>query len=196
LIGKRRLEKAISRVDPEKTEFEIHYVPYHVDPSITEPRPVKEYLSGRLGPDFESKLAGAREAASEFGYTFPFNGFAANTFDAHRVITYTGNKLGWKAQQKVLDATFEAYFEEGKDVSNPAVLVECAATAGVPEAQVLALLSSDDLKAEVQRQMDARRKIGSIPGYSIDGKISFTGTQGPETFTDIFEDLGIPLLDA
>jgi len=196
LIGKRRMEKALARVDPEKTEVQVHYMPYQLDPSITGTQPLQTYLNNRFGPAFSRMLVPVRAAGKEFGIEFPFDGVSANTLNAHRVLTYTSNKLGWEAQLKVLDAIFDAPFERAKDISDPAVLAACASQGGVAEADVITLLEGDDLKAEVARSISARRNIGGVPNYVIDGKYSISGAQDPETICNVLEDLGVTLLDA
>src|SRR5690606_29807263 len=74
-IGKRRLEKALNKLDSEYT-FEVTYHPFELNPSITESGVnQKQYLSQKFGGEerYEKITAHVTQVAAEEGITFNFH---------------------------------------------------------------------------------------------------------------------------
>jgi predicted DsbA family dithiol-disulfide isomerase len=72
---------------------------------------------------------------------------------------------------------FAAYFNEGRDVGDPAVLAEIGASAGLDRTRILAMLASDEGQAEVRS--DLRRavslRVSGVPTVLVDGIPLFSG---------------------
>ena len=80
-----------------------------------------------------------------------------NTMDAHRLIRWAGEQ---GRQDALVDRLFEAYFAEGQDIGDRAVLAEAAAAAGLgPRRRRVAYLESDSGEAEVAAE-DAAVRAG------------------------------------
>ncbi len=106
-----------------------------------------------------------------------------NTFDAHRLLHWAG-EVGGGVQRTLKLALLKAYFTEGRNVSDAAVLLELATAAGLPEAGARDLLDSDRYAAEVrdaERQVQAQG-ISSVPAIIVNQRHLIQGGQPVEVF--------------
>jgi len=128
-IGKRRLEKALALLKDE-IKPQLRWLPFQLNPGMPkEGMPRAEYRKAKFGSLERSRALDARviaEGKSE-GIEFAFDRIerTPNTSEAHKLIALAEN------QNAVVDALFRAYFEEAKDIGDPAVLAEIAARCGV-----------------------------------------------------------------
>src|SRR5262245_46176205 len=111
-----------------------------------------------------------------------------NTFDAHR-LTWLAGQEGM--QEKVVDGLFRAFFTEGRDIGDRAVLADIGAAAGMDRDAVNAFLESDRGAAEVRDEERQGREIGveAVPTFVIGGKFLVSGAQNPEVFVEAFRSL-------
>jgi predicted DsbA family dithiol-disulfide isomerase len=102
-----------------------------------------------------------------------------NSFQAHRLILLAGHD---GAQNAVVDALFQAYFIEGRDVGETSVLVEIATQAGLDQERALKFLQStvgaDEIRSQEQSAMNA--EISGVPTFILDGEVIFSGAVGAE----------------
>ncbi|MFT3977106.1 MAG: DsbA family oxidoreductase [Sphingomonas bacterium] len=104
-----------------------------------------------------------------------------NTFDAHRLIDWAQGEGDGLA---LAHALFRAYFTEGRDPGDPAVLAEAAREAGLDEAAAQAVIDGDARAAEV-RAAEARWRgegITSVPSIVVDGRYLIQGAQEPAAY--------------
>ena len=97
-----------------------------------------------------------------------------NTVDAHRLIWLAGQL---RKQDAVVDGLFAAYFNEGRDVGDQAVLADVGASAGLDRAMILAMLASDEGQAEVQSELQraVSLRVSGVPTVLVDGVPLFSG---------------------
>src|SRR5262245_3685132 len=109
-----------------------------------------------------------------------------NTFDAHRLIWLAGEE---GVQEEVVDGLFRAFFTEGRDIGDRAVLAEIGAAAGLQG--VAEFLESDRGANEVREEERKGREIGveAVPTFIVGGKYLISGAQGPEVFLEAFRSL-------
>jgi predicted DsbA family dithiol-disulfide isomerase len=169
-IGKRRLDKALA-LAPE-LNAEVRWLPFQLNPGMPkEGMPRAEYRKAKFGSLERSRSLDARviaEGRSE-GIEFAFDRIerTPNTAAAHQLIAISPD------QDKVVDALFRAYFEEAKDIGDPAVLAEIAAQCGVqgwPEKAA----DVSQLEEEV-RQMG----ISAVPTFIFERKTGVAGAYPP-----------------
>lgn len=111
------------------------------------------------------------QIGKQVGIEFAFGGKTGNTRDAHRVVQLAKTK-GESTQTRVMEALFQAYFENEKDITDHAVLTKAAVQGGLEEGEVREWLVSDRGGPEVDKEVNAaqRRFISGVPNFTINDK--------------------------
>ncbi|MFC7528974.1 DsbA family oxidoreductase [Actinoplanes sp. GCM10030250] len=186
-LGKRRLEKALKGLDATVT-----YRAYQLDPSpVPEPLPIKQVMAAKFGgPErAEQMFAQVTAIAAADGLTLDFDrAIAANTFTAHRLITWAATQ---ERQADMLDALQRAHFAGGVDIGSVPALAAVAGSIGMNEAVALAYLESDAGTSAVNTDVNEARELGitSVPTFVVDGKYAIQGAQEPATLRTAFEEI-------
>ncbi len=188
LIGKRRLEKALTMIDG--IEVEVRWRPYQLDSTLPEEgKDRQQYLEDKFGGPEQAREIYSRieEAGKSEGIDFAFDKIkvAPNTLNAHRVIRWAANG-GEEAQQKIVERLFNLFFVEGANIGDPAVLLEAAGTVGMNVEVMETLLPTDADRAEVENEIEAARKMGvtGVPCFIINNKYAVMGAQEPATIAE------------
>jgi predicted DsbA family dithiol-disulfide isomerase len=182
-IAKRRLERAVASL-PEGVTAAVRWLPFELNPEMPpEGMDRREYRTRKFGSwersrglDAEVAAVGAREG---IGFRHDLIGRTPNTRAAHRLIWLAGRE---GLDDALVEAIFRAYFLEGRDVGDPAVLAELAAGAGVARGRAEAFLAGDEGADAVARaELDARRAgVSGVPTFVLDGEQAFSGAQRAE----------------
>ncbi len=126
----------------------------------------------------QERLEGIGE---EVGIPFAFDRIAIspNTLDAHRLIRWAGET---GVDGDIVEALFQAYFVDGRNIGDPAVLADIAGSHGLDRASVAARLSSDEDRDAVRREIDAAQQIGvtGVPTFILAGRYALVGAQPAE----------------
>jgi predicted DsbA family dithiol-disulfide isomerase len=186
-IGKRRLEQAVALT---QTPLTIRWRPFQLDPTIPpEGKERRAYLEQKFGSAerIEEIYERVAAAGAEVGIPFAFDRIkvSPNTLDAHRLIRWAGES---NLQDAVVEALFRAYFFDGKDIGDRAVLADIAEAAGMDRAQIAERLTSDDDRAEVRADIVASQRIGvtGVPTYILAGRYGLVGAQPAEELARAF----------
>ena len=193
-LGKKRLDKAIESVKDELA-VAVTFRPYQLNPDMP-PEGVdnKKHLAEKLGgadavERAHDMLAGlGHEAGIDFD--FPAVKISPNTLDAHRLLRWAMIE-GSEVQGRVALALFKAYFEEGRNVGDRAVLLDVAEAAGMDRAVVTALFSAGADVDSVKEEIDMARDMGvtGVPCFIIDNKYAVMGAQSVDVLTDAFREI-------
>ncbi len=198
-IGKRRFAAAtaILDADPEFDEtVEIVYRAFQLDPGA--PRdttmPVLDAYARKFGgPERAARMIEDITAlAAAEGLAFHLDrAQRANTRDAHRLLWLAADEGPTGSQADVKERLLAAYFTEGRNVADPAVLTEIGEAAGLEPAVVTAMLDGDRGNAEVDADVRAarEREITGVPAYVIDGRWVIPGAQDPSVFVQVLRRL-------
>jgi predicted DsbA family dithiol-disulfide isomerase len=188
-IGKRRLEQALS-LRPQMT-FEVRWRPFQLDPS-TPPEGVDrlEHLTRKFGS--LDKLKPVQETLEQLGrdlgIPFAFDRITRtpNTLNSHRLIRWS-HSLG--LQDEMVEGLFRAYFVEGQDIGNTAVLARIGDAIGMDGELVEELLNSDADIESVTQQDSMARKFGvqGVPSFLIGGRSLIMGAEDPQTLADMID---------
>jgi len=189
-IGKANLDRALE-THPNHP-FQIEWHPFQLNPDMPDEGVDKrDYLNAKFGAervqDMHLRLKEAsRAAGAEIDPDVPKR--QPNTLNAHRLIHWAGLE---GRQAAVVSALFRAYWREGRDIGNAAVLADIAGAAGMDRAVVARLLASDadtdDIRA---RDEDARRKgVNSVPTFLIAQQYVVTGAQPPDVWGRVITEL-------
>ena len=132
-------------------------------------------------------LAHEEAAARAVGLEFRWrDAKPGNTFDAHRLL-HLGKSVG--LGDVVKDRFLRAYFSEGQEIGNPAVLRVLAQEAGLEAAAIDEVLASD-LYADAVRADERRAAelgIRGGPYFLIDGQMAIAGAQDVTEFVRVLQ---------
>ncbi|MFY8119585.1 MAG: DsbA family oxidoreductase [Roseateles sp.] len=186
-IGLKSLEQALARV-PE-LQVQLHFQPFELNPGMApEGEDIDEHLARKYGLP-PAQLAANRERIRERGAALGFDFVQGarsriyNTFDAHRLLHWAGEQSA-RAQRDLKLSLFTAYFTEGRDPSDHALLLERAVAVGLDAEQARAVLASDRY-ADAVREAEAfyqSHGISSVPAVIINERHLISGGQTPEVF--------------
>ena len=191
-VGKRRLERALA-AKPEETQVKIGWRPFQLNPEMPEGgMDRRDYLEAKFGGKEGAKrvYSAIEEAGKGEGLPFDFSQMARqpNTVNSHRLIDYAG-KNGH--QDEIVEALFQAYFMDGRDIGSVDELVEVATDAGLKEAPVRDYLESDEDLERIQAEDAMARQMGvqGVPCFIINNKYAISGAQDPAVFLQAWEQI-------
>jgi predicted DsbA family dithiol-disulfide isomerase/uncharacterized protein (DUF924 family) len=187
-IGKRKLESALAQLPP-RDRVEICWKSFQLQPDTkTDPaRNALQHLAERKGwsMDFARQAAADISGrARDVGLTFNYDRtVVANTFDAHRLVHYA-SMLG--KGDAMTEQLFKAYFTDGRNIADPAVLAELAVGAGLPGEGVKNVLASDGFADDVRRDIDDALQMGinGVPFFVFDNRYAVSGAQDTSVFLE------------
>jgi predicted DsbA family dithiol-disulfide isomerase len=89
------------------------------------------------------------------------------------------------------DALFRAYFVEGRDISQPAALLDIAERAGLPAAGAREVLDRRSFKAAVDADWELSRRLGvtGVPTF-VAGRYGVVGAQPYEVLAELVRRAG------
>lgn len=190
-IGKSYLDRALE-AHPDHP-FEIEWHPFQLNPDMPmEGMDRRAYLEAKFGgkEGAVSAYLPVQEHAAKAGITINFDNImrTPNTLDAHRVIHWAGLE---GRQTPIVSALFKAYFVDGQDIGDKAVLAEIAATAGLDKQMVAHLLGTDaDIEDIRNRDAHAReRGVQGVPCFIIANQHVLSGAQPPELWGKVIDEI-------
>jgi predicted DsbA family dithiol-disulfide isomerase len=185
-IGLQSLQTALGRLDGQ-VQADIHFQPFELNPNMGPAgQDITEHLSEKYGSTPEQAQAArenirARGAALGFEFAMDKRSRIYNTFDAHRLLHWAEIEGKQMALKKAL---LKAYFTDGQDPSDKALLVRVAGEVGLNTDQAQTILDSDTYADEVreQEQFYQSQGIHSVPAVIINDRHLISGGQPPEVF--------------
>ena len=188
-VGKRRLDAALAAAGIADAEVRWHA--YQLNPDLP-PGGVdrSDYMRQKFGSEANIDRIHERvsEAGRSAGIEFRFDQIARspNTFDAHRLLYLAGTQ---GLQGKLKEALLSAYFLEGRDIGDRAVLSDIAARAGM-QGDTAAWLAGDAASQEVRADLEtaARFEISGVPFFIFAGRYALAGAQPPEVFAQVLDE--------
>ena len=178
-IGKRHLERALALLAPDGLRFTVQWNPFQLNPDMPKEGVERAaYRAAKFGSAARARELDARvtAAAAAAGLAFRLDRIVRtpNTLNAHRLIWLAGRE---GVQDAAMEAVFAAYFFEGSDIGEPAILADCAAAAGLARQTVLEFLASGEMEAEMRAADQAAREAGvnGVPSFFLDGYGLFSG---------------------
>ena len=190
-IGKTNLDKALAQVPDHP--FTIEWHPFQLNPDM----PIggmdrRDYLEGKFGGKEAAVKAYAPvvEHAQKSGLTINFEAMkrTPNTLDAHRLIHWAGIE---SKQNEAVDALFQAYFVDARDIGSAEVLGDIADSIGMDAAVVQKLLATDNDIEDVKSRDAHSRQMGvtSVPTFIVDNKHAVPGAQPPELWLKVIGEI-------
>jgi predicted DsbA family dithiol-disulfide isomerase len=145
----------------------------------------REHLAARLPPaadvdEAERKLV---SVGRDVGIEFHFDRIATlpDTREAHRLVHLAGQD---SRQGELIDTLFRAFFEAGRDISNPLVLVQLASEAGVDESVRESFTAGPRGRDEVLAEERRLRGLGvdGVPNLLLNSRVLVPGAADVPTY--------------
>lgn len=190
-IGKRKFESALAQL-PQRDRVEVIWRSFQLAPdTVTDPtRNAVQNLADKKGWTLDytrQAIADISARARQVGLAFDYDRtVVANTFDAHRLSQYAATH---GQGSEIEEQLFKAYFVEGRNVADHAVLTEIAVAAGLPADEAGTVLASGRFATEVRGDIDqaARFGISGVPFFVFDHKYAVSGAQDTTVFLQALE---------
>lgn len=182
-IAKKQLAQAFETTGLA-SHFAVSWRPFELNPDM----PIEGvdrviYRTHKFG-SWERSLAldaDVAAAGQRAGITFRHDLMkrTPNSFQAHRLILLAGHD---GAQNAMVDALFQAYFIEGRDVGKTEVLIEIAIQAGIDGERASKFLDSNIGAEEIRQQEQSayNAEISGVPTFILNGEVIFSGAVGAE----------------
>ncbi|WP_136163591.1 DsbA family oxidoreductase [Sphingomonas flavalba] len=186
VIGLGGLEKALNSLKDE-IEADIAFHPFELNPDMPAGgENGLEHIAAKYGmsPDqVRENRARIRDRAAEIGFTMNTSDAsrAYNTFDAHRLIAWAGEK---GRQLEIKQQLFTLYFTNQQDPGDRDALAAAAEAAELDGAEAREVLASDQYANQVRAEevFWRQRGINSVPAVVVDDRYLISGGQPPEEF--------------
>jgi predicted DsbA family dithiol-disulfide isomerase len=185
-IGLKSLETALANIKGD-VAVDLHFQPFELNPKMgADGQDIVEHIAEKYGStptDIERNRENitARGAAVGFQFNMQKRGRIYNTFDAHRLLHWA--ELEGK-QEALKNALFTAYFTEGRNPSDHAVLIDVAQQVGLDAKRAAEILKSDEFAADVRarEKFYTDRGIQAVPSVIINDQHLIQGGQPAEVF--------------
>ena len=192
-IGNANLQAALDLLDDE-VEVTVKWKPFQLSPDTPpEGRTQRESFELKSGRPFSEFVPGRQrvaDAGRDVGFAIPWdedpegNNMIWNTFAAHKLLRWALDTAGAEKQCELSDALFRANFQEQRNISDEAVLLDIAEAVGLDREAARAGLADPALDQAVEIELQRGRQMGvtSVPTFVINGKYGLAGGQPPEAF--------------
>lgn len=181
-IGRANLTAALAELG---WDAQVHWHPYQLNPDMPlEGVDRAAYRAEKFGSLAASaqKDAQVAQAGAAAGLEFRLGEQkrTPNTILAHRLAKFAG-----PLQDAMIERMFRAYFQEGQDIGDRAVLAALAAEIGLDAA---AFLDGDEFDADVRTEDAHFRRLGinGVPSFALAGHILFSGAMPPDRMAAAF----------
>lgn len=199
-IGKARLDAALAQMTPEQRP-ELHFLPFKLNPAMPEEGMARaDYREQKFGSKERSDELDAqvREAAEQSGVSINHDAMTRtpNTVKAHMMMAMASSLKGdaGNAAVTLANLLFEAYFTQGLDIGEDAILLDLGAKAGLPADVATAALSDHELRQATNSLADglASQGVNGVPTLLLDQHFLISGAVPSEDLLRIIpEAIGI-----
>lgn len=189
-IGRAHLDNALAILAADGMTFEIGWLPYQLNPDMPAEGVeraayrAQKFGSVERGAELDAQVAEAGRAAG-LAFRHDLMARTPNTVEAHRLIRLAAPT---GLQHALVDRLFRAYFQEGADVGDQAVLVRLATEVSLPEAVVADFTAGEAARAEVVMESRALAQAGinGVPSFLLDRHLLFSGAMPGQRMADAF----------
>ena len=192
-VGYANLSKALDQVASD-IEANIQWHPFQLNPHMPkEGQAIDEHLAEKYGLD-ETQLKQNQQhlinAGQQSGVEFNFDQRSRifNTLDCHVLLDFAQTQ---DKQTQLKLALFHAYFTDGLNISDQAVLIEVAQSVGLEKAHIEKALADDALREQVKNEEDKYKSLGinSVPAFIINNQYLISGGQPVDSFVRALTDI-------
>ncbi len=190
-LAHRRLGDAIAefqRLEPG-ARVQVNYLPFFLDGALpASSRPWRPFLEKKFGgaAALNQMLENVQAAAGEdLHFAFDRIKFRSSTLDAHR-LCYRAQSSGQRPERvmALAEALFAAYFIDGRDIGDGAVLIEIIKAVGDKSDTVAEYLEAGDGTQAVRKMATQVQSQGvdSVPFFIFNRRLVVSGAQSVAGF--------------
>lgn len=196
IIGYSQLRKGLAALEGE-VDAQVRWHAFQLNPDMPpEGEEQQAHLARKYGrtPDQMAAARGQmKEIGARAGYSFDYTGEGEapqarlwNTLRAHQLLLWTLAQHGPEKQTELKLALFDAHFQQRRNVSDPAVLLDVAESIGIDRDAAAAALDNPVLaqQAQEEQRMAYDMNVSGVPAMLINGKFLIPGAQEPETYAN------------
>jgi predicted DsbA family dithiol-disulfide isomerase len=195
-IGKRQLDGALVQWQQQRPQAPrplLRWLPFQLNPDLPAPGiPRAQYMEHKFGAAASSVHDRVRAAGRAAGLELQLDRIARqpNTLKAHALIDQAAEAA---LQTQVAEALFSAFFLQGRDLADDAVLRAIAREAGLNDELIEGALSQDEVLQRVALidQQVRERGVNGVPLFVIglEGEAGqpISGAQGVPALLDAME---------
>ena len=183
-VGKRRIERALSQLAGDGLELTMRWLPFELNPDMPkEGLDRKTYRSAKFGSWERSLALDAQVAAqgAKDGVAFNHDRMekTPNTRFSHRLIWLASEEGGAELQDQVVEGLFAAYFTEGRDIGDTAMLAKIGGKAGLSSERIEQMFARDEGISEIVREEAKAQAAGvtGVPSVFLGDQFLFSGAQ-------------------
>jgi predicted DsbA family dithiol-disulfide isomerase len=184
-IGKRRLERALELYrarHPGAAAPQVAYHPFELNPDIPREGIARaQYIEKKFGARGYSAHERLVHAGAQLGIAFAFDRIERqpNTLAAHALIEWARRR---GVQPAVKEALMQAFFVDGRDLTDPATLVDVAAKAGLDAKEAETAIADEELRKGVADEEEHAKNMGihGVPFFIFNRRLAVEGAQPPE----------------
>lgn len=188
-LGVRRLRRTL-RSRPDLL-FDLIWRPFLLNPDMPRAGMARsDYVVRKFGGEDRARrlYASIAEIGRIEGVLFRFERIrrTPSSVDAHRLVHWAGRhgRAG-----DVVEALFSAYFTDGYDIGDAAVLAGVAAACGLDASAARRFLGGDDEVDQVHAENLRAHRLGinGVPCFVIAGRHAIAGAQEPEVIERLLD---------
>lgn len=190
-IGKRKFENAMAQF-AGKEQIELVWKSYQLQPDLKTDTTlnISEHLAevkGLTKEQANKMYQQLIETAKSVGLEFNVDKIVvANTFKAQNLVHFA--KAQGK-QNEMEESLFKAYFTDGENVDDIAVLINLAQNAGINIDGLKKVLENESFAENVRNDINEAKQIGvrGVPFFVFDRKYAVSGAQDKTVFLETLE---------
>ena len=196
-VGWTQFAKAVEALKDE-IAVDARFMPFELNPDLPpEGKDQAKHLAevyGRTAEDVAAMRAQMQATAERAGFPMGWTGegdeppaMMWNTFAAHKLLRWALAEAGPEAQARLKVALLKAHFQQRRNVSDRAVLLDVAEAEGFDRAAAAAALDDEALAiaTRVEEERGRRAGINSVPSFVVDGKYLIQGAREPEDYANM-----------
>lgn len=192
-IGKRKLENALQQF-PQRGKIALIWHSYELNPSLPKAalgKSYTEYMADMQQQSLEettTKLDELKALAQSVGLSYNFDKLiVTNTSDALQTCKLAQK---YRLANNMEEAFFNAYFVEGKNISDRTVLLNLAQKAGLPIPELISVLDEKKYLGEIAgdiRYSEDVLNLEFIPFYLFNNKTIIQGSVADEVYLETLQ---------
>ena len=190
-IGKRNFEKALQTFS-QNDKVEVNWHSFQLDPNMKTDLTKNhyEYLSEIKGfpmPQIMQMHENLIQSGKNAGVEFNFDDVkVSNSFKSQMLVQLAKEKGKANEMEELL---FEAYFKQGKDIDDVAVLCSIGKEIGLTNEEVGNAVHSPEIAKLVKNDIFAANSLGikGVPFFIFNEKYGVSGAQPTDLFSEVLE---------